>query len=133
MSFHSLAWYKAANLLDCRISAYPKYTDYYVNSTGIAPSILLAESQFETAELFEISSTKTYSNFKEILRSQPSQLWTGGGHHYIQPQSAIVLEKVEDFKKFEQPSRRFLQFEEQLLTDNKGDGSSSIICLMDFV
>ena len=28
-----------------------------------------------------------------ILGSRPTQLWTGGGHHYIQPQSAIVLEK----------------------------------------
>ena len=29
--------------------------------------------------------------------------------------------RIEEFKKFEQPSRRFMQFEEQLLTDNKGD------------
>jgi hypothetical protein len=120
----ALAWYKAANLLDCRISAYPKYTDYYVNRTGIAPILLhvdIDKSQFETAELFELSTTKTYSNFKEILGSRPSQLWTGGGYHFIQPQSAFVLEKIEDFDKYDQPSRRFLQFEEQFLTDNKGD------------
>ena len=65
--------------------------------------------------------TKTYSNFSKILGSRPSQLWTGGGYHFIQPQSAFVLEKIEDFNKFDQPSRRFLQFEEQFLTDNKGD------------
>ena len=58
-------------------------TDYYINRTGIAPSLLLVDtdkSQFKTAELFELSSTKTYSNFKEILGSQPTQLWTGGGN-----------------------------------------------------
>jgi hypothetical protein len=32
----ALKWYRAANLLDCRISAYPKYTDNYINGTGIA-------------------------------------------------------------------------------------------------
>jgi hypothetical protein len=61
------------------------------------------------------------AQISEILGSQPTQLWTGGGYHYVQPQSAIVLENVEDFKKFDQPSRRFMQFEEQLLTDNKAD------------
>jgi len=58
----ALAWYKAANLLDCRISAYPKYTDYYINMTGIAPTLLLADidkSQFESSELFELASTQT--------------------------------------------------------------------------
>jgi hypothetical protein len=124
----ALKWYGAANRLDCRISACPNYTEYYADRTGIAPSLLLVDidkSRFKTAELFELSSTKTYSNFKEILGSQPTQLWTGGGYHYIQPQSAIVLEKIEDFKKFEQPSRRFMGFEEQLLTDNKADENHS--------
>lgn len=27
----AMARFKAANFLDCRISAYPKYADYYVN------------------------------------------------------------------------------------------------------
>jgi hypothetical protein len=54
-----------------------------------------------------------------------SWLFHGGGHQYIQAQYAIVFEKIEEFKKFEQPSRRFMQFEEQLLTDNKGDPCQS--------
>jgi hypothetical protein len=70
-------------------------------------------------------SANTHSNFQKILGSQPTQLWTGRGHHYIQPQSAIVLEEIDDFKKFDQPSRRFMRFEEQLLTKNKGDENHS--------
>jgi hypothetical protein len=123
-NMEALAWFKAANLLDCRISAYPKYTDYYVGRTGIEPSILLVDidrEQFDTIESFELAATKTYSNFNEILDAQPTQLWTGNGYHFIQPQSAIVLEKIEDFNEFDQPSRMFLQFQEQLLTDNKAD------------
>ena len=99
-NMEALTWYKASNLIDCRISAYPKYTDFYVNRTGTAPSLLhvdIDRLQFETVEQFE------------LVHAQ--------GSHYIQPQSAIVLEKIEDFKKFDQPPRRFMCFEEQ--TDNR--------------
>ena len=122
----AMAWFKAANFLDCRISAYPKYTDYYVSRTGIAPSILLVDidkEHFKTAEEFELTATRTRTNFNDILGSQPTQLFTGGGYHFIQPQHAFVLEKVYKFSKFDQPSRRFMHFEEQLLTDGKGDQS----------
>ena len=122
----AMAWFKAANFLDCRISAWPRYTDYYINRTGIAPSVLLVDidkEHFKTVEEFELTVTRTYSNFHDILGSRPTQLWTGGGVHFIQPQSAPVLEKIKDFQKFDQSSRRFLQFEEQLLTNGKGDQS----------
>jgi hypothetical protein len=111
----AMAWYKAANFLDCRMSAYPKYTDIYINSTGIAPSLLLVDidrEHFETTEQFELCAIKTIKNFKELLDAQPTQLWTGGGYHFILPQFAIVLEKVEKFKKFGHPSRDFMRFEE---------------------
>ncbi len=126
----ALKWYRATNLLDCRISAYPRYTDYYIDRTGIAPSLLhvdIDRLQFETVEQFELASAKTRTNFQKILGSQPTQLWTGRGHHYIQPQKGIVFEKIEDFKKFDQPSRRFMGFEERLITDNKADENHSHI------
>jgi len=132
--YEILKLYKDANGLDCRISAYPKYTDFYINRTGIAPSIVFAEidkSQFETIELFESAAANTYANFQEILNSQPTQLWSGGGYHFIQPQLAVVLEReIEKFKKFGEASRKFLQFEEQLLTDNKADQRHS--CTVSF-
>lgn len=43
----------------------------------------------------------------------------------MQPQDVPVLEKLDDFKKFDQPSRRFLHFEEQLLTGGKADQTHS--------
>lgn len=52
---------------------------------------------------FSIWKGETYSNFEKILGSKPTQLWTGGGRHFIQPQSAIVFEKIEEFKEFDQP------------------------------
>ena len=122
----AMAWFKASNFLDCRISAYPKYTNDYINRTGIAPTVLLADidkEHFETTELFELAVAKTYTNFKEILDARPTQLWTGGGRHFLTPQSVPVFEKSDKFSKFDQPSRRFMQFEERLLTDDKADQS----------
>lgn len=67
-----MARFKAANFLDCRISAYPKYTDFYINRTGIAPTVLLVDidrEHFDTTELFELAAAKTYTNFHSILGS----------------------------------------------------------------
>jgi hypothetical protein len=78
----ALGWYKAANLLDRRISGYPDYTEYYANRTGISPDLLhvdLDKSLFRAPELFETASTKVIQNFKEMLCSQPTMLWSGGG------------------------------------------------------
>jgi hypothetical protein len=118
-----LAWYKAANFLDCRIRAYH-------GCDGIAPSTLLVDidkgdKQFKTAQEFELCISKTRANFKKILGSQPTELWTGGGIHFVQPQSAPIFEKIPDFNTFKQSSIKFMRFEEQLLTDNKADQNHS--------
>jgi len=71
------------------------YTDYYINRTDIAPSLLhvdIDRLQFETVEQ-EAWLQLGHVQFSKILGSQPTQLWTGRGHHYIEPQTAIVLEK----------------------------------------
>lgn len=87
------------------------------------------EEHFEAPEEFELAASRTYSNFQKILGSRPSVFWTGGGYHFIQPQKVPVLEKIEDFQKFDQSSRRFLQSQERLLTDNKADQSHwSTVC-----
>lgn len=122
----AMAWCKAANFRDCRISGYPKYTDGYISRSGIAPSVLLADidrEHFRTTEEFESIVAKTYAKFYNILGSRPTVLWTGGGIHFLTPQQVPVLEKSDKFSKFDQPSRRFLQFEERRLTDDKGDPS----------
>jgi hypothetical protein len=122
----AVVWFKASYYLDCRISAYPKYTDDYISRTGIAPTVLLADidrEHFGTTEEFESVTAKTYSNFHTIVGSRPTQLWTGGGRHFVIRQQVPVFEKWNRFSKFDQPSRKFLQFEEQLLTDGKADQS----------
>lgn len=88
-SAEAMAFFKASFFLDCRISGYPKYTDYYVSNTSIAPSVLLVDidkEHFKTSEEFELTAARTYSNFQKILGSRPSVLWTGGGYHFLTPQ-----------------------------------------------
>lgn len=121
----ALAWYKAANFLDSRIRAYHStHSTDSTDDTNIAPPLLLVDidrEHFNTTEEFEQCAAKTRANFKEILDARPTQMWTGNGYHFLQPQFVLLLEKVETFKKFKQPSLRFMRFEEQLLTDGKAD------------
>ncbi|MGA9151334.1 MAG: hypothetical protein WBZ36_12215 [Candidatus Nitrosopolaris sp.] len=123
-----MKWFKASNFIDCRINAYAKYTDYYINRTGIAPTVLLVDidrEHFKTIEDFELAVTNTYNNFYTRLGSRPTQLWTGGGAHFLTPQRAPVFEKLPRFEKFkaEEPSRKFMQFEERLFSNDKADQS----------
>jgi hypothetical protein len=60
----TMAWFKASNFLDCRISAYPIYTN------NIAPTVLhvdIDKEHFRTAEEFESAVTRTYDNFYKVL------------------------------------------------------------------
>jgi hypothetical protein len=71
---------------------YPKYTDGYINRSGVAPSVLLADidrEYFRTIVEFELAVAKTWSNFHDILGSRPTVLWTGGGIHFLTPQHCI--------------------------------------------
>jgi hypothetical protein len=122
----AMKWFKAANFLDCRISAYPIYNDEYVKRTRImfVPALLLCDldrEHFGSDEEFEAAVTKTMVNFQNILGVRPTLCWTGSGVHFILSQSIMALEKIKDFNEFAEPSRQFLHFEEWLMTDGKAD------------
>src|SRR5262249_472176 len=91
------------------------------------PSQLLVDidrKHFDSNESFELARKNTYSNFQK-LGCEPTWMWTGGGYHFLISQSVPILEKLEDFNQFDQPSRKFLEFEQQLFTDNKCDEDHS--------
>jgi non-catalytic primase subunit PriX-like protein len=63
-------------------------------------------------------------NIKEKLTGgKPTVAWSGNGYHIYQPVEATVLEQEEVFNKFDQPSRKFLKFAEQYLSNYKSDPS----------
>lgn len=123
----ALAWYKQANLLDCRINAYPNYTEY----KGInrqPPNFIfldLDNSTFKTKRALRMTLDKTLKNLHNILNARsPTVIWSGNGYHIYQPVSAFPLEQEELFiSKSNEPSKRFLQFAEMHLTDHKSDPS----------
>jgi|SRR5215831_1273081 len=121
--------FNVANFMDCRIRGYHSVDDIYTN---IAPSLSLADIDLEhfiTVECLELAANRTYDNHRGMLDARPTQLWTGNGYHFVNPQMAVVLEKTDNFSKLVQykPSIKFLRFEEQRLTDGKADPQHSNI------
>jgi hypothetical protein len=73
----------------------------------------------------------TLANIKlkfENDKIEPTVLWTGKGYHVYLPVNALVLENWSLFEDIEvyDPSRKFLQWSEQYLSDNKADPCHSL-------
>ena len=111
--------------MDCRISAYPSYTEY----KGInrqAPDFIfidLDKATFKTEKAHNDVLTTTLENIKQKLGGNTTVLWSGNGYHIYLPVQAFVFEQQDIFAKFQylKPSRRFMQFAESFLSDNKAD------------
>ena len=122
----ALARFRESNFLDCRINAYSDYTGF----SGInrqAPYFIfidLDRSGFKTPEAHHLALSITLKNIeKKLDGGKPTVVWSGNGFHIYQPVEAIVLEQEEVFSKFDQPSRKFLKFAEQYLSNYKSDPS----------
>jgi hypothetical protein len=121
----ALARFKQANYLDCRINAYPDHTEWQgINRQG--PNFIfidLDKSNFKTDKEFKAAYNQTSKNIKEILGGNPTVIFTGNGVHIYLPVQELIFEQEEIFSKFDQPSKAFLRFAEQHLTNNKSDSS----------
>jgi hypothetical protein len=121
----ALARFYQANLLNCKISAYPPYTDYHgINRQS--PNFIFIDldlSHFRNTEALDTSLSKTLNTIKKKLNcAYPSVLWSGNGYHIYLPVEASVLEQESIFAELdEQPSRRFIQWAEKYLSNNKSD------------
>jgi hypothetical protein len=123
---HALAWFKAADWLDCKINAYPKYVEW----EGInrqAPNFIfidLDEGRFKSRKSLDRVLDKTLKNINEKFNDTsvyPTVIWSGHGYHIYLPVDAFRLEDESEFARFGYPSRKFLQFAEYYLSDNKAD------------
>ena len=110
--------------MDCRISAYPSHTEY----KGInrqAPDLIfidLDRSTFKTERAHKLALTATLKNIKEKAQGKPTVIWSGNGYHIYQPIEGLVLEQIELFSKFDQPSSKsFQRFAEWYLSNGKSD------------
>ncbi|MGC1931266.1 MAG: hypothetical protein WA667_20030, partial [Candidatus Nitrosopolaris sp.] len=80
-------------------------------------------SRFKSIEALNRALKKTLKFIKEKLGDNisPTVLWTGNGYHVYLPAMAFILELESIFAEFEEPSRRFIRWTEQFLTNNKAD------------
>jgi hypothetical protein len=131
-----LAYFKAANYKDCRISAFRKYVSY--DGVNRQPTdFIFADLDLKDfkGDIQKIDKAKDKA-LKKICKTfgddvRPTVLWTGGGYHIYLPLSGgIVPEEYDIFAefaqwwktfKFKDMTSVFLGFAERYLTDGKCD------------
>lgn len=118
----ALARFEAADWLDCKTSAYPDFTGW----KGInrqAPNFIFIDLDLGRLGPKELNKAleETLKNINDKLGGYPTVLWSGHGYHIYQPVESFVLEEITEFAKFDQPSRRLIQFTEQYLSNKKSD------------
>jgi Primase X len=134
----ALEYFKSSNYEDCRINAYPSFTEYKgINRTPI--SFLMVDLDLKDFEGEEEDSSrkkgkmslekalnKASGKIKESIDGSPTVLWTGNGYHIYQPVSGPVLEEYETFYEFTMHLEKdltsmFIQFAEEYFTDYTAD------------
>lgn len=117
--------YEESDLLDCRVNAYPSFTEY----KGIQrypPNFIFADldlSTFRNLEALERVLQTTLQIIRIKINGTPTVLWTGNGYHIYQPIDAVILEEFTQFQEFQNPSLKFLRFAENKLTSGRSDPS----------
>jgi hypothetical protein len=127
----ALARFEQANELDCRIAAYPVYSQSYIKGTGISPDFLfidLDSGQFDGSKSrLDRCLNKTLANIRTKFNDsslQPTVIWSGNGYHIYLPVEGFVLESQDVFAEYissNECSRKFMQFAERFLSDDKAD------------
>ena len=94
-------------------------------------------SSFKTKKSLKIALNNTLKSIKEKLannNTHPTVLWSGNGYHVILPvYCPIELERIEEFREFNNPSERFLRFAKDYLSNNKADKANNLFfrsCLL---
>jgi hypothetical protein len=127
----TLARFKQANFMDCRISAYPYWrpsitSEFIGIKNTIAPNFIMIDLDLNKFDLDDEVLTnvlrQTLRKIKEILQlHDPTVIWSGNGYHIYIPINAPVLENIKEFSSIEQISTKFIRFAEWYLSNGKSD------------
>jgi hypothetical protein len=117
--------FEQANFFDCRISAYPGHRKGTSVKIKQVPNFLFIDLDSKVMDL-ETELRQTLLNIKRQFEEdsiEPTVLWSGKGYHIYLPVNAIALEDESLFADIEvyDPSRKFIQWSEKYLTNNKAD------------
>jgi hypothetical protein len=118
----ALAMFKAANYLDCKINAYPKYVEWK-GLNRQPPNFIFIDLDQCRFKLIDRVLDKTLKNISQKFNTavHPTVIWSGHGYHIYLPVEAFLLEEESEFARFGYPSRKFIQFSEEFLSDKKAD------------
>lgn len=125
-----LSYFEDSDYQDCRISAYPRLTQY--NGINLVPpSFIMIDLDHGNPDLkktLDAIFKATLKRILHILSVKPTVLWTGNGYHIYLPIKAFILEEEEVFAKFQNGSSnepslstKFIRFAESFFTDDKHD------------
>jgi hypothetical protein len=125
----ALAYFRASNYRDCRISAFHYWKPSLVSNFAeirneIAPNFIMIDldkANFSTVRALKLSLTIILKNIKQQLAMTPTVLWSGNGYHIYIPINAMVLENIRQFNDIEDVSKEFLRFAESYLSSGKSD------------
>ena len=129
----ALEHFKNSNYEDCRINAYPSFTEYHgINRTPISFLMVdldLKDFSNETKKgkaVLERALNNSLRKIRESIGGNPTVLWTGNGYHVYQPVSGFILEEYETFYEFtkyldKDLTSMFIQFSEEYFTDYTAD------------
>jgi hypothetical protein len=131
----ALEHFKSSSYQDCRINAYPSFTEYQgINRTPISFLIVdldLKDFSGQHPEkkgkaVLERVLNKILQKITESIGGNPTVLWTGNGYHIYQPVSGFILEEYETFYEFtkyfdKDLTSMFIQFAEEYFTDHTAD------------
>lgn len=124
--------FEGSDYQDCRISAYPRLTQYK-GINLVAPSLIMIDldlSDLGTETALEKALKTTLMRIHQTFKTMPTVLWTGNGFHIYLPIKAFILEEEEIFAKFQfqsgnsnEPSlsTKFMRYAEAYFTDKKHD------------
>ena len=129
----ALEYFKNSNYEDCRINAYPAFTEYHgINRTPISFFMVdldlkdFADEKKKDIAVLERVLNNTLRKIKEAIGGNPTVLWTGNGYHVYQPVSGFILEEYETFYEFtiyfdKDLTSLFIQYAEEYFTDYAAD------------
>src|SRR5205807_623951 len=93
----ALTRFKQANLLDCKISAYPYYVEWNELNRQ-APDFIFVDldlGRFRSKPKLDLDRAlnRTLRNIRDRPGGYPTVIWSGHGYHIYLPVEAFVLEE----------------------------------------
>jgi hypothetical protein len=119
----ALAYYKQANYMDCRLSAYPYSFDKSPQIIDFVMLDLDLNNFKYSRQKLDRTLHKILSELKLTHGIMPTVIWSGNGYHVLVPIEPLQsrLDDMAEFTKFKEPSKYILRFLEKYISNKKSD------------